>query len=205
MQPKEVRKWDVLCLITQSCLTLCNHMDCSLAASSVHGDSPGKNTWMGWHALLQGSSQPGDWAQVSCIASRSLTDWTTTCRILTSVKERMIKSKQDFDRAAWSLLMLTIKWEKEEQWVFLCVCVVSHSITSNSLWPHGLQPARLLCPWRFSRQEYWGELPFPPPGDLPDPGIEPGSPSLHHGHDLNWEVNILVCGAKYTVCLSSHV
>ena len=24
----------------------------------------------------------------------------------------------------------------------------------------------------FSRQEYWSELPFPPPGDLPDPGIE---------------------------------
>ena len=28
----------------------------------------------------------------------------------------------------------------------------------------------------FSRQEYWRELPFPPPGDLPDPGIEPMSP-----------------------------
>ena len=27
----------------------------------------------------------------------------------------------------------------------------------------------------FSRQEYWGGLPFPPPGDLPDPGIEPQS------------------------------
>ena len=26
----------------------------------------------------------------------------------------------------------------------------------------------------FSRQEYWSGLPFPPPGDLPDPGIEPG-------------------------------
>ena len=30
----------------------------------------------------------------------------------------------------------------------------------------------------FSRQEYCG-LPFPIPGDLPDPGIEPGSPALH--------------------------
>ena len=30
----------------------------------------------------------------------------------------------------------------------------------------------------FSRQEYWSELPFPSPGDLPDPGIEPGSPTL---------------------------
>ena len=29
----------------------------------------------------------------------------------------------------------------------------------------------------FSRQEYWSGLPFPPPGDLPDPGIEPVSPA----------------------------
>ena len=30
----------------------------------------------------------------------------------------------------------------------------------------------------FSRQECWNGLPFPSPGDLPDPGIEPGSPAL---------------------------
>ena len=30
----------------------------------------------------------------------------------------------------------------------------------------------------FSRQEYWSGLPFPSPGDLPDPWIEPGSPTL---------------------------
>ena len=30
----------------------------------------------------------------------------------------------------------------------------------------------------FSRQEYWSGLPFPSPGDLPDPGIEPQSPAL---------------------------
>ena len=30
----------------------------------------------------------------------------------------------------------------------------------------------------FCRQEYWSGLPFPPPGDLPDPGIEPASPAL---------------------------
>ena len=30
----------------------------------------------------------------------------------------------------------------------------------------------------FSRQEYWSGLPFPSPGDLPDPGVEPGSPAL---------------------------
>ena len=30
----------------------------------------------------------------------------------------------------------------------------------------------------FSRQEYWNGLPFPSPGDLPNPGLEPGSPAL---------------------------
>ena len=31
----------------------------------------------------------------------------------------------------------------------------------------------------FPKQEYWSGLPFPSPGDLPDPGIEPRSPTLH--------------------------
>ena len=31
--------------------------------------------------------------------------------------------------------------------------------------------------WDYSRQEYWSGLPFPPPGDLPDPGIEPVAPA----------------------------
>ena len=33
----------------------------------------------------------------------------------------------------------------------------------------------------FSRQEYWSRFPFPSPGDLPDPGIKPTSPSLADG------------------------
>ena len=48
----------------QSCSTLCDPMDCSPPGSSVHGDSPGKNTGVGCHALLQGvfptqGSNPG--------------------------------------------------------------------------------------------------------------------------------------------------
>ena len=39
--------------------------------------------------------------------------------------------------------------------------------------PHRLYATKLLCPW----QEYWNGLPFPSPGDLPDPGIEPISPA----------------------------
>ena len=43
-----------LCLLTQSCPTVYHPTDCSPSRSSVHGDSPGKNTGMGFHALLQG-------------------------------------------------------------------------------------------------------------------------------------------------------
>ena len=52
---------------------------------------------------------------------------------------------------------------------------VSCSVMSNSWRPHGLSPTRLLCPWGFSRQEFWSGLPCPPPGDLPNPGIKPTS------------------------------
>ena len=55
----------VLCAqLLQSCLTLCDPMDCSLPGSSVHGNSPDKNTRVGCRALLQGifptqGSNPG--------------------------------------------------------------------------------------------------------------------------------------------------
>ena len=59
---------------------------------------------------------------------------------------------------------------------------VSHLVKSNSLQPHGLLSmdwARQTCQAPlfvgFSRKEYWSRLPFPPPGDLPDPGIKPAS------------------------------
>ena len=59
------------------------------------------------------------------------------------------------------------------------VCaVLSHSVISDSLRPHGLQPARRLCPQGFSRPETWRGLPCPPPGDLPNPGIKPRRPTL---------------------------
>ena len=48
---------------------------------------------------------------------------------------------------------------------------VSHSVVSDSLQSHGLS-------MEFSRPEYRSGLPFPSPGDLPDPGIKPRSPAL---------------------------
>ena len=65
----------VVCLVTQPCLTLCDPMDCSLSGSSALGNSPGKNTGVGCHAFLQGSSQPRDGTQVSQITDRFFTIW----------------------------------------------------------------------------------------------------------------------------------
>ena len=59
----------------------------------------------------------------------------------------------------------------------MCVCVCAQLLSRVQLF---------VTPWtvshqaplsiEFSRQEYWKGLPFPPLGDLPDPGIEPESP-----------------------------
>ena len=54
----------------------------------------------------------------------------------------------------------------------------SHSVVSNSLGPQGLCNPPGFSIHGISRLEYWSGLPFPSPGDVPDPRIEPRSPSL---------------------------
>ena len=67
-----------------------------------------------------------------------------------------------------SMLNFTVNFD-----YFLC-----HPVVSNSLRPHGLVAYQAPLSMGFSRQEYWSGLPFPSPGDLPNPGIKPGSPAL---------------------------
>ena len=58
-----------------------------------------------------------------------------------------------------------------------CCCLITKS-RPTLFQPHELWPSRLLHPRDFSRPAYWSGLPFPPPGDLPNPGIKPRSPAL---------------------------
>ena len=51
-------------------------------------------------------------------------------------------------------------------WLFAALCTIAHQAPLSM---------------GFSRQDYWNGLPFPPPGDLPDPGIEPVSSALAGG------------------------
>ena len=57
----------------------------------------------------------------------------------------------------------------------MCVCALSHLVVSDSATP---QTVAHQAPFfmGFSRQEYWSWLPFPPPEDPPNPGIESKSP-----------------------------
>ena len=65
----------MLCLVTQLCPTLWDPMDCSPPGSSVHGNSPGRNTGVGCMTSFRGSPQPRDQTQVSHIAGGFFTIW----------------------------------------------------------------------------------------------------------------------------------
>ena len=58
--------------------------------------------------------------------------------------------------------------------VCICAQLLSHIWLLATLWTVAHQAPLSM---EFPRQEYWGGLPFPPPGDLPHPGIEPASPA----------------------------
>ena len=59
-----------------------------------------------------------------------------------------------------------------KKYVSVCPCVLSHVQLVATLWTAALQAPLSMG---FSRQEYWSRLPFPAPGELPNPGIEPAS------------------------------
>ena len=62
----------------------------------------------------------------------------------------------------------------------LTLCDPMDRMVFSTLWNlrHPVEACQAPLSMGFSRQESWSELPCPPPGDLPDPGIKPGSPAL---------------------------
>ena len=130
-------------LISQSYPNLCNHMDCSPPGSSVHGDSPGKNTGVGCYVLLQGifptqGFNPGlphcrqsqevdrslshmkqnDWV---CLLSRVqlfVTPWIAACQSL-----------------------LSMRFSRQEYWSGL------HAFLQGFFWTQGLNPHLPYSRW----------------------------------------------------------
>ena len=63
--------------VIQSCPTLCDHLDCSLPGSSVHGILQARILEWVVVSFSRGSSQPRDWTQLSWIVGRCFTIWAT--------------------------------------------------------------------------------------------------------------------------------
>ena len=66
----------------------------------------------------------------------------------------------------WTVKKAEVKWSEMKS--------LSHVWLFATPWTVAYQAPSM----RFSKQEYWSELPFPSPEDIPNPGIEPGSPAL---------------------------
>ena len=71
-----IRQNECEVLVAQSCLTLCDPMDCSPPGSSAHGLFQATLEWAAI-PFSRGSSRPMDWTWVSCIAGRFFTIWAT--------------------------------------------------------------------------------------------------------------------------------
>ena len=84
-------------------------------------------------------------------------------------------------RLGWQLMGEKHTFLENELYLWHQACVLSHfSPVSFFVTPWTVAHQAPLS-MGFSRQEYWSGLPFPSPGDLPDPGIKPTSPALAGG------------------------
>ena len=83
--------------------------------------------------------------------------------------------------------------------VCMCVCVCTHSIISNSLQPHGLQPTRLHCPWNFPGKNTGTGYNFLLEGIFPTQGLNPCLLCL-----LHWQVDYLPLYYLGSIWYGSH-
>ena len=137
-------------LVAQSFPTLCDRMDCSLPGSSDHIILQARILQGFAVPFSMGSFWPRDWTLISCIAGRFLS-WIILSDSLDGIVADGIKKKRKKAKSLNCVQLFVTPWTVAYQ-----------------------APLSM----GFSRQAYWSGLPFPFPGNLPNPGTEPGSPTL---------------------------
>ena len=91
------------------------------------------------------------------------------------LKERV----SSFGRHIFSFILGKYLESRKVKW-YASVCEsVSRSVMSDSLWPHGLKPTRLRCPWNSPSKNTGVHSHSLLQENLPDPGVEPSSPVLY--------------------------
>ena len=137
-------------------------MDCSLPGTSVHEDFPGKNTGVGYHALLQGifPTQGSNAGLLHCrqilyrlshqgsplstpYAMLSHFSHVRLCETPETAAHQAAPSLGFSRQEHWSGLPFPSPMHESEKWKW------SRSVMSDSSRPRGLQPTRLLHPWDF--------------------------------------------------------
>ena len=128
-----------VCLVAQSCPTLCDPMDCSPPGSSVHGDSPGRKTGVGCCALLQGifPTQESNWGLLHCRRILyQLSHQASPCSCgRKCICNWIIYNLSPSDPNAYYTSMYAAAAAKSLQ---LC---------PPPVWPHRWKLTRLPCPW----------------------------------------------------------
>ena len=117
-----MKKWSESVSVAQSCLTLHDPMDCSLPTSSVHGILQVRILEGVGIPFSRGPSQARGWTQVSHIARRFFIIWAT---------------REAHNSWYWNTFLNNCDY----------VMVVQSLSCVQLMWPYGLYPARLLCPW----------------------------------------------------------
>ena len=101
--------------------------------------------------------------------------WCAGCKLIAVYCTSWAAQKKETSmgiKFMWYSLDPGCKPQQSGQGVLLLV-IKSCPDSFVTSWTH--EPARLLCPLGFPRQEYGSGLPFASPGDLPDPGVKPAS------------------------------
>ena len=164
------------CLVPQSCLILCDPIDCSPPGSSVHGIFlvilfifGCVGSLLLWGISSSCSAQIPHCRGFSCCGAQALgcADFSSCGNVLNSCGSRALDSGS---------IAVTHRFRCSAACgIFLDqgsnLCLLHWQMDSLSLSLQG-RP----CPWNFSGKEYWSGLPHLPPGDLSYLSIEPTSP-----------------------------
>ena len=92
----------------------------------------------------------------------------------------------------------------------MCVCALSHFSHVQPFATSWTIVRQTPLPMEFSRQEYWSQLPCPPPGDLPDPGIEPTSlksralAGMFFITRTTWEAHRIISSVQFSCSVVSN-
>ena len=149
-------------IVAWSCLTLWDSIDCTVPSFSVYGDVPGKNTGVGFHALLQGifptqGSNPGLLYCRQILYHLSHQGNPRTLEWVTYPFSRGSSQPRKRTWVSWIAGRFFTSWATREA---MCASAVQSCLTLCDPMDSSPQAPLFIG---FSRQEYWSGVPFPSP------------------------------------------